>query len=94
MTRVRFAEKIMVWDEPHRWAFHLTESAVPLAHAMAEDYQVTAQGDHAVVQWTFAIDPSAGLKPAMPLAQPLLPRLFRRAMTNLSIRLGQNQSQR
>jgi len=89
MARIRYTETIIAWDEPDRWAFRVTRSTAPLAHAMAEEYRVSSHGHHSVVQWTFAIDPRPTLARATSLADVILPRMFRRAMTNLSVRLAE-----
>lgn len=88
MAGVRYTATILAWEPPERWAFQVTRSAAPIAFALAEQYRITPHGHHAVVEWTFAMDPRPVLRWATPLMNPLLPRLFRRAMTNLSIKLS------
>jgi hypothetical protein len=39
------------------WAFFVDRATVPFATAVAEDDQLTPEGDHTVVQLTLAIDP-------------------------------------
>jgi hypothetical protein len=87
MTKVTFEETILAWDAPYRWAFTVTKAGAPLAYRMAEDYQVSSHGPYSLVQWTFAVDPRPALGRFMPLGRRVLPRLFRRAMTNLSVAL-------
>jgi len=88
MLGVRFREQVLAWETPDRWAFCVDQAALPFANAFAEDYRVTPQGDRAVVEWTLAIDPRGPLRLATPLTAEVLPHLFRRAMSNLSRRLG------
>jgi hypothetical protein len=85
---IRFSETILAWEAPHRWAFQVTRTGLPLARALAEDYQISPHGPYSLVQWTFAIDPRPGFEHLMPIARLVLPRLFRRAMTNLSAHLS------
>jgi hypothetical protein len=88
MLGVRYREQILAWDTPHRWAFYVDRATLPFGRAFVEDYQVTPEGAHSVVQWTLAIDPRGLVRVAMPLMSVVLPRLFRRAMTNLERQLA------
>jgi carbon monoxide dehydrogenase subunit G len=88
MSGVRYREQVLVWDTPRRWAFFAEQAGVPFANALAEDYRVTPHGTHAVVEWTFAVDPRGPRQVVDRLLDATLPRIFRRAMTNLSRRLG------
>ena len=88
MLGVRFREQILAWESPHRWAFYVDQAAVPFARRFAEDYRITPDGDRATVTWTLAIDPRGPIRAATPLMGAVLPRLFRRAMTNLGRRLA------
>jgi uncharacterized protein YndB with AHSA1/START domain len=92
MAGLRYTSTILAWDPPGRWAFRLSTSTIPFAFALAEEYLVTPHPHHSVVQWTFAIDPRPVMRPAMPLVHVALPRIFRRAMTNLSIHLAHQSS--
>lgn len=89
MARIRYQETILAWEPPRRWAFCVTKASVPFARRLAEEYQVSSHGTHSLVQWTFAIDPRAGLKQTLFLGRPVIHSLFRRAMTNLSVHLSQ-----
>jgi Polyketide cyclase / dehydrase and lipid transport len=91
MARIRYTDSILVWDEPSRWAFYVSQTGAPFAKAIAEDYRINPQGPggtHCSVQWTIAMDPHPLLMSARPIMDAFLPRYFRRAMTNLSARLG------
>jgi Polyketide cyclase / dehydrase and lipid transport len=88
MLGTRFREEVLAWEAPHRWAFRVDQSSLPFANALAEDYRVVPDRDYSVVQWTLALDPGPALRLATPLTSLLLPSLFRRAMRNLSRRLG------
>jgi hypothetical protein len=88
MGGLTYDETILIWDAPGRWAFRVDRSMIPFAYALAEDYQVSDHHIYSIVQWTFAIDPRPGLKQAIPVFKPVIPALFRRAMTNLSSKLA------
>ena len=88
MAGVTYDETILAWDRPHRWAFRVDRATVPLAHALAEEYRIVDDGDACIVQWTFAVDPRAGLKLGLPLMEPFLGRLLRRSTANLERDLG------
>jgi Polyketide cyclase / dehydrase and lipid transport len=91
MAGIRYTDSILVWDDPRRWAFFVSRAGVPFAEAIAEDYRITPQGPgatHCSVQWTIAMDPHPLLLSARRMMDAFLPRYFRRAMTNLSARLG------
>ena len=88
MLGVRYREEVLAWERPRRWAFCVTRSSLPFARAFAEDYQVADTGAGTTVQWTLAMDPTVVMRLADPLSAELIPRLFRRAMRNLSRRLG------
>jgi hypothetical protein len=95
MAGIRYTDTILAWEEPHRWTFYVSRAGAPFATALAEDYRITPQGDtntHCTVQWTIAMDPHPLLAKASPLMDALLPRYFRRAMTNLSARIGASLS--
>ena len=83
MSGVTYDETILAWDPPKRWAFRVDKAAAPIAHALAEDYQITPVELGSIVQWTFAVDPRSALRRATPLLRPMLTTLFRRAMSNL-----------
>jgi Polyketide cyclase / dehydrase and lipid transport len=89
MAGLHYRDTILAWDSPERWAFFVDRASVPFADALAEEYVISAHGHHTVVQWTFAMDPRPAFARFMPLVEFALPRLFRRAMTNLSVRLGE-----
>jgi hypothetical protein len=95
MAGIRYTDTILVWDEPNRWAFFVSRAGAPFARAIAEDYRITSHGEggtHCSVEWTIAMDPHPVLAKARPLMDAMLPRYFRRAMTNLSARIGASLS--
>lgn len=95
MAGIRYTDSILAWEEPRRWAFYVARAGVPFARAIAEDYLITAQGPgetHCSVQWTIAMDPHPLLMPSRRLMDMFMPRYFRRAMTNLSARIGASLS--
>jgi hypothetical protein len=88
---VHFAETILAWEPPNRWAFTVTEANAPIANSLAESYQITPHGPYTLVQWTFAIYPKPAIEWLLPIGDHLLPMMFRRAMTNLSAHLAGNR---
>ena len=89
MGGVRYRETILVWDEPERWAFRIDEATAPVAHALAEDYRLVADGDQTVLHWTFCADGPLLFNTLLgsPLARPALGALWRRVCSNLEARL-------
>ena len=88
VARTRYRETILAWDAPHRWAYRVDETSVPLAHALVEEWTVERDGDHSIVGWTFAIDARPLYLVGLPLAGTVMGRVFRRAMRNLSRHLA------
>lgn len=87
MAGVTYRETILAWDRPSRWAYRVDQCSVPMAHALVEDWAVEDRGDHAVVRWTFTIDPGILFRVGLPLAPRVVGSVFRKAMSNLSGRL-------
>jgi hypothetical protein len=87
--RTRYRETIIAWDAPHRWAYRVDETTVPMAHALVEEWTVApGAADTSVVSWTFAIDPRPLFMLGIPLASPVMGGVFRRGMRNLSRHLA------
>jgi hypothetical protein len=87
MAAVIYEETVLAWEPPSRFAFRVDRAGAPLAHALAEDYRIGAHPGGSAVQWTFAIEPRGVLRPALPLFDAALGRIFARAMANLEDRL-------
>lgn len=88
MAGVTYDETILAWDEPVRFAFRIDRASVGIARALAEDYRLEANSEQSTaVTWTFAIDARRLLRLGMPTMPSVLPRVFRRAMANLTTRL-------
>jgi hypothetical protein len=87
--RTRYVETVLAWDAPRQWAYRVDETTVPMAHALVEEWRIAPDGDGSTVSWTCAIDPRPLFTVAMPLAAPVMGRVFRRAMRNLSRHLTQ-----
>jgi carbon monoxide dehydrogenase subunit G len=81
--RQRFDEVIVAWDEPRRWAYHITRATAPIATAQLECTELFDSPRGTRVRWTLACEPRLLFR----LAQPFLPRTLRRlhdrAMANL-----------
>jgi carbon monoxide dehydrogenase subunit G len=82
--RTRYRETILAWDTPHRWAYRVDETSVPMAHALVEEWTIEPEGDGSRLRWTFAIDPRPLFRISAPLAGPVMGRMMKRAMGNLS----------
>ena len=86
--RITFEETIIAWEAPNRFAFRVDRAGVPVARALAEDYRVAAHPDGSVLEWTFATDPHAVVRPLMNLSRPVMQRMFEKAAANLDRHLG------
>jgi hypothetical protein len=83
MARVTYEETILAWEPSERFAFRVDRAATPIAYALAEDYRISPHPAGSTLEWTFAVDPRAVLKPAMRVARPLMARLFRTTSSRL-----------
>ena len=64
-------ERYYRWDEGKRKTFSVTESSLPGFRRFAEDYVVEPTPTGSRFTWTFAIEPSPLLTPALRLSSPL-----------------------
>jgi len=80
-------ETILAWEPPTRWAYRVDECSAPIARALVEDWIIQPKGEGSVVRWTFTIDPRALFIAGLPVAGPLMGKLFAKAMRNLSEQL-------
>jgi len=83
-----YRETMIAWEAPHRWAYRVDETTMTVFDALAEDWCVAADGDNAIVTWTFAIEPAAGAEAVVDVLPDLLGSVFRAAMQNLSAHLA------
>jgi uncharacterized protein YndB with AHSA1/START domain len=83
MAGVTYDETVLAWDRPHRFAFRVDRAGAPLAAALAEDYRIEGHPSGSTLEWVFALDPAAGLRPFLPLFDAALGRLFSRMAANL-----------
>jgi carbon monoxide dehydrogenase subunit G len=81
--RQRFDEVIVAWDEPQRWAYHITRATAPLATAQLECTELLESPRGTRVRWTIACEPRLLFRLARPFLPRTLARLHDRAMTNL-----------
>jgi hypothetical protein len=85
-----YRETVIAWDAPHRWAYRVDETSVPMARALVEEWLVEpgpSEG-HSLLTWTFAIDPRPLFRLSQPVAGPAMGWLMRRAARNLSRHLA------
>ncbi|MBV9935441.1 MAG: SRPBCC family protein [Actinobacteria bacterium] len=83
MTGITYRETMLAWDEPTRWAYRIDESSADMFHALVEDWVVEPKGDHSVVRWTFAIDPTADVIPLLGTLPEIVGQVFADAMAGL-----------
>lgn len=88
MAGVVYDETVLGWEEPTaerpgRYTFRVDRAGAPLASALVEDYLMADHGTYSTLQWTFAVEPRAALRPFRPLMDPALSALFRRAASRL-----------
>ncbi len=79
----RWVEEMIAWDEGTRWAWTVTRASVPFARAQVECFELMAAGAETCVRWTLALEPRLLARLGSPFAARVIPRLFRRAMSNL-----------
>jgi hypothetical protein len=85
---VKYRETILAWDEPHRWAYRVDETSVPLFGALAEDWVVEpADGGTSTLHWVFAFDPLPDTAAALVGARELIGTTFAGAVRGLDDRL-------
>ncbi len=72
-------ERIIVWDEPHRWAFYVLPGQLP-GQFFGEDYHFEPADGKTTFTWTIAIEGSRAAHFGMSIAGRLV---FRRAVTRL-----------
>ncbi len=82
-----YRETMLAWDEGTRWCYRVDETSLPIARALIEDWVVEPAGDHTVVRWTFAIDPTTVFRVALLAGKPVIGRTFTQAMNNLGTQL-------
>ena len=88
MGGIRFRETVLAWERPHRWAFGIDEASIPFARALAEDYQVTTEGESSVLRWTFAMDPNSLSRPLVPVMKRMVPAMIGRVAKKLDAYLA------
>ena len=87
MAGTTYKETVLAWEPPTRWAYRVDECSAPIARALVEDWVIQPKGEGSVVRWTFTIDPRALFIAGLPVAGPLMGKLFAKAMRNLSEQL-------
>jgi uncharacterized protein YndB with AHSA1/START domain len=80
---ISYEETILALERPHHFAFRVDRAGNPMAKALAEDYRIIADDNGSVLEWTFAIDPTAAVRPIVRLFDPVLAQMLKRAATNL-----------
>jgi hypothetical protein len=84
----RWVEELIEWDDPARWGWTVLRASVPFAHAQVERFEVVETAAGTRVRWTLALEPRLLARLATPVTGLTVPRLLRKAMTNLATRLG------
>ncbi len=75
----KLRERIIVWDEPHRWAFFVLPGQLP-GKSFAEDYRFEPADGKTRFRWTVAIEGSRAAQLGMRIAGRLV---FKRAANRL-----------
>ena len=78
-------ERILVWREGERFAFHVTEISVPLLSKMVEDFRLNPTNKGGTrVQWTIAYRPKMVVRPLHPVLRPVFSKMFRQGTQRLA----------
>lgn len=85
-----YREKFIAWEPEKRFAFTMTKSSSPLARAICEDFQFTAEDGGAAtrIDWVLAADPRAIGKVLRPVLEQTMKRVFRRSGPKLQAYLS------
>ena len=82
-----YRETIVAWDEPHRWAWRVDSTTMPMAKALVEQWTMRPDGAGTEVTWTFAVDPMPWFGIGLRVAPTVMQQVFNRAMRKLEQRL-------
>jgi len=88
MDGVAYRETLLAWDEPHRWAYRVDESADATFLALAEDWVMQDAPEGSTLAWTFAVEPQPELREVIEGARELIGGVFTGAMRSLAEHLS------
>lgn len=80
-------EEIIAWDVDRRWAYTVTGSSAPIAHAQVEVFDFADVAGGTRVRWTLALEPRILMRLGGPATPSVIRRVFERAMGSLEARL-------
>lgn len=84
VSRQRYEETMLAWDEGVRFAYRIDRATLPLARAQVECTELEDRpGGGTRVCWTLAIDPRLMMRIAAPFLPGIIDRLFVQAMAGL-----------
>jgi carbon monoxide dehydrogenase subunit G len=88
VSGTHWVERMIVWDEPSRWAWTVTAASVPFATAQVESFELYPTPTGTAVRWTIALEPRLLARLGRPWMQRTTAALFQRAMRHLDAQLG------
>jgi hypothetical protein len=84
ISRMRWVEEIIAWDDDTRLAWTILRGPVPWwAAAQVESFELVDAGQNTRVQWTFALEPRLLARLSSPFAARALSRWLQGAMDGL-----------
>ncbi|MDJ0768950.1 MAG: SRPBCC family protein [Ilumatobacter sp.] len=76
-------ERIIAWDEPHRWGFTLVDANVPIAETVVELAELTPDGNGTKIVYRFAVELKPWMRPLRPVMRWRFERLFASSLAGL-----------
>lgn len=80
----RWVEEMIAWERGSCWGWTVTGASVPFAAAQVETFALADAPGGTRVRWTIAMEPRLLARLGAPFAARTIPRLFARAMENLT----------
>jgi hypothetical protein len=88
-----FVERVVVWDEPHRFVYRVEQTNVPGILAWIEEWLLApSAGGGTVVRFTISLDASPAVRAAVRLARPGISRSVHVAAARLDTRCAERSS--
>ncbi len=85
LNTVTVDEYFFLWEQDQRFAFYLTSMSLPLAHALAEDYQLEDLGNNRCkFIYTVCLEPTVWLRLGGTLIINIYKNMFRQATLDLA----------
>jgi len=90
----RWVEEMIAWERGICWGWTVTGASVPFAAAQVETFALADAPGGTRVRWTIAMEPRLLAILARPFTAHTIPRLFARAMENLTTYLVRPEGER